>query len=254
MDARTRQRLAELNRNFYDQHGENFADARPRLPSGVKRVLQRIEPGSSVLEIGCGDGKVGRWLAQRGGGFYLGIDGSAAMLARAERFSEQLSVTREQSLFTGHCSLSFEHADVLDPAWTRTLAGRTFDWILAFAVFHHLPGAAARTRVLRELAAHLAPSGRLAMSNWQFTRSERLRQRIAPWSALGLAEADAEPNDHLLTWERKGQRGLRYVHLLDEAEARKLAEQAGLSVIEVFSSDGVTGELSEYVVMKRKPL
>lgn len=88
------------------------------------------------------------------------------------------------------------------------------------------------------------------MSNWQFTRSERLRQRIVAWSALNLTEADIEPGDHLLSWERNNRRGLRYVHLLDEAEARQMAAAAGLTVMEVFRSDGVTGDLADYVQIR----
>jgi SAM-dependent methyltransferase len=250
MDSATAHKLADLNRAFYDQHGEDFADSRPRLYPGVKRVLAQIEPGASVLEIGCGDGKVGRWLAQRGVR-YLGLDNSPVMIERAKRFSEQWIVDSGQSLSTVHYPLSFEQADVLTSDWSQPVEGRMFDWILAFAVFHHLPGAEARARVLRELAAHLIPGGRLAMSNWQFTRSERLRQRIAPWSALGLTQVDVEPNDYLLTWERKGQRGLRYVHVLDEAEARQMAENAALNVVEIFQSDGESGTLTDYVVMQR---
>lgn len=87
------------------------------------------------------------------------------------------------------------------------------------------------------------------MSNWQFTRSERLKTRIVPWSALGLDAGDVEAGDYLLSWERNGKRGLRYVHVLDEAEARRMAAVAGLSVTEVFRSDGVTGDLADYVTM-----
>ena len=89
------------------------------------------------------------------------------------------------------------------------------------------------------------------MSNWQFTRSERLQQRIVPWSALNLTGGDVEPGDYLLSWERNNRRGLRYVHVLDEAEARQMAGAAGLAVVEVFRSDGVTGDLADYVQMRK---
>jgi hypothetical protein len=103
--------------------------------------------------------------------------------------------------------------------------------------------------VLADLARRLAPGGKLAMSNWQPTRSDRLRRRCLPWSAAGLAPAEVEPGDYLLAWERKGATGMRYVHELNEAEARSLAARAGLTVAEVFSADGGTGDLAEYVLM-----
>lgn len=250
MNRATAQRLAQLNREFYDAHGEAFAESRPRLHPGIQRVLARIEGGARVLEIGCGDGKVGRRLAARGV-HYLGLDASAAMLERAERLSEQGAVnSKRPPPFTARGSLTFIYADLLDPAWSNALADRRFDWILAFAVFHHLPGAEARAEILKTLTAHLAEGGRLALSNWQFTRSARLKRRVAPWAVIGLSAGDVEPNDYLLTWERGGAHGLRYVHVLDEAEARRMAADAGLTVREVFQADGEGGKLADYVVLE----
>jgi 2-polyprenyl-3-methyl-5-hydroxy-6-metoxy-1,4-benzoquinol methylase len=197
-----------------------------------------------VLDVGCGDGKVGRRLAERGVQS-LGFDGSAAMIARARKLTENWRLKNSQF---SDSPITFAHADLLANDFS---VHELFDWITAFAVFHHLPGHAMRLRVLRRLAVHLAPGGALAMSNWQLTRSERLSARIAPWSLLGLSEAEVEPNDYLLRWERGGRRGLRYVHVLEEVEARRLADDAGLTVSEVFSADGASGDLAEYVVMQK---
>ena len=238
------QRLAQLNRDFYEVHAEAFAETRPRQPSGVARIVSGIAPGSRVLEVGCGDGKVGRRLAARGVQ-YLGMDSSAAMIARARALTENWRL--ENSQFS-NSPISFAIGDLLTSDYSPE---QSFDWILAFAVFHHLPSHETRVRVLRTLAAHLTFGGTLVMSNWQLTRSARLRERIVPWSELGLSDDEVEPDDYLLRWERGGRRGLRYVHVLAEAEARALAGEAGLSVVEVFSSDGVSGDLAEYVVMPR---
>jgi tRNA (uracil-5-)-methyltransferase TRM9 len=241
MELAIAQRLADLNQNFYDEHAEDFADTRPRLPAGVMRVLAQIPAGARVLEVGCGDGKVGRALARAGAGGYLGLDVSTAMLARAERY------TAAAEIAPGVCV--FRQADLMDAAWTSALPDQDFDWVLAFGVFHHLPGAAPRAGIFNTLAGRLAAGGTLVMANWQFTRSERLQRRQVPWSALDLRPEDVEFGDTLLPWERGGRTGLRYVHLLDEAEARRLAAGAGLRVREVFSADGVSGDLNEYWVM-----
>jgi SAM-dependent methyltransferase len=255
MELATAQQLADLNRRFYQEHGETFAETRPRLHPGVRRVLARVPRGARVLEVGCGDGKVGRWLVANANPVsYLGLDASAAMLERARRVtSGKWQVAGgTSSLVTRHPSqMSFELADLTEPDWPRILPSHPFDWILAFAVFHHLPGFDARAQILRALADRLAPGGAFVMSNWQFTRSERLKRRIVPWAAAHLAEADVEPGDYLLSWERGGRRGLRYVHALDEAEARRMAGTAGLTVVEVFRSDGATGDLADYVQMRK---
>jgi 2-polyprenyl-3-methyl-5-hydroxy-6-metoxy-1,4-benzoquinol methylase len=258
MEMSTARRLTELNQRFYAEHAENFADARPRLAAGVRQVLAAVAPGARVLEIGCGDGKVGRALARAGVGAYVGVDASEAMLDRAARFTTNdegpvggtEATVSTSGLRRVKRSFVFLPADLTAPAWPDVLPAEPFDWVLAFAVFHHLPGYDRRARVLKTLAEHLAPTGRVALSNWQLTRSDRLKQRIVPWSAGGLSDGEVEPGDYLVSWERKGTRGLRYVHLLDEAETQRMASQAGLRIVESFRADGVTGDLSDYAVME----
>ena len=257
MELSTVRLLADLNRRFYEAHAENFADARPRPQPGVRRIIDRIEPGARVLEVGCGDGKVARALPSVQ---YTGLDQSAALLERAARYMRKghetgdaddrrpLPATDDERLKP---SVVFVQADLLSPTLPTRLPATHFDWVLAFAVFHHLPSQAVRQEVLQQLVQRLAPGGQFVMSNWQFHTSARLLGRQAPWSTLDLTPEDVEPGDALLAWERKGRRGLRYVHALDTAEAHRLAEAAGLEVTEVFHADGVTQALAEYVVARR---
>jgi tRNA (uracil-5-)-methyltransferase TRM9 len=247
MELSTVQRLAELNRRFYEEHAENFADSRPRLNPGVRRVLERIHAGARVLEVGCGDGKVARALPPVD---YTGLDQSEALLRRAEEYTtkDERRRTKDEPFVLRPSSFVWFQADLLAP---ETLPSETYDFILAFAVFHHLPGRAQRQTVLARLAQCLAAGGVFAMSNWQFHTSPRLLERRAPWEAIGLTAADVEPGDALLTWERKGRTGLRYVHALDNAEAEALMTATGLEPVETFTADGHTGNLAAYVVARR---
>jgi SAM-dependent methyltransferase len=250
MELTTAQKLADLNRRFYEDHAAGYARARATPQPGIRRILAMIPPGARVLEIGCGDGKVARALvADSDVAAYFGLDLSPAMLARAAVMGDegQKHLRRPSSVVRP----SFALADLTSPDWPRVLPPEPFTYILAFAVLHHLPGFETRARVLRTLAEHLAPGGACAVSNWQFARSERLKRRIVPWSTLGLSENDVEPGDYLLTWERNKRSGLRYVHILDEAEARRMAAGAGLRVVEVFRADGVSGDLADYVRMRK---
>ena len=253
MESATIERLNALTREFYDEHAETFADSRPRLASGVRRVLAQVRPGARVLEVGCGDGKAARWLARQAApAFYVGVDGSQAMLERARQYSALDTAAKAGRQPPPAFQLgeeAFVVSDLAAPDWATALPKLPFDLILAFAVFHHLPRFETRARLMRDLAGRLASGGRLAMSNWQFLRSPKLRQHVVPWRALGMTEAEVEQGDYLLSWERRGRRGVRYVHLLDEDEARRLAGQAGLQVLEVFSADGASGDLAEYVVL-----
>src|SRR5262245_34862916 len=152
MELSTIHALAALNRRFYDEHAEDFADSRPRLAAGVQRVLAGIGSGARVLEVGCGDGKVGRALARAGVGGYVGLDASEAMLARARRYTtasrDEGRTTNEAIVVIHPSSFVFLPADLLSPSWPSLISGQSFDWILAFAVFHHLPGYELRTNLL----------------------------------------------------------------------------------------------------------
>jgi SAM-dependent methyltransferase len=178
------------------------------------------------------------------------------MLRRAQRYTtnDEGRKTKDTNAFSvsrsGPRPFVFLLCDLTTPAWQDAVAGQSFDWVLAFAVFHHLPGYDLRVGVLQRMAEHLAPGGRIAFSNWQLNRSARMLKRVVPWSAAGLSDENVEPGDYLLSWERNDRHGLRYVHVIDQPEAERMTADAGLRVVETFSADGVTGDLSEYRVME----
>jgi tRNA (uracil-5-)-methyltransferase TRM9 len=120
-----------------------------------------------------------------------------------------------------------------------------FDYALAFAVLHHLPGESTVIQLLMQMRSLLAPGGKFIFSVWQFLNSPRLRQRILDWSEIGLAESQVEPGDYLLDWRRGGQ-GLRYVHHFTSDELQRLAIRCGFCCVDEFLSDGKGGNLSLY--------
>jgi tRNA (uracil-5-)-methyltransferase TRM9 len=241
MNLRAARRLVRLNAEFYQTFAAEFAEARTALQPGIRRALAAIASARSVLDLGCGDGRVPQTLAgQDWAGDYLGVDASAALLERA----------RARDL--GGVRAEFRQADLATALWAARLPRQQFDAALLLAVLHHIPGAYWRTRLLRQAGSLLAPGGWLVISTWQFLDSARLREKIVPWEHAGLRATDVGPEDYLLDWRRGGE-GLRYAAALDEAALRGLAEAAGLRVEETYRSDGRTGTLSMYAVL-RKPL
>ena len=117
-------------------------------------------------------------------------------------------------------------------------------------MFHHIPGAALRLNLTRQVHDLLPDDGQFMLSNWNFMASPRLRARIVPWDAIELDQSDMDPGDHLLDW-RRGGHGLRYVHQFDEDELGDLAVAAGFSVIETTYSDGEGGRLGLYQVWEK---
>jgi SAM-dependent methyltransferase len=238
VDSQTADLLLQLNQQFYSNFASQFSATRQRLQPGVSRFLATIPAHANLLDLGCGNGELARALAASGhAGSYTGLDFSAELLQEA----------REKTP-PGYPARYFQIN--LAAAWEAPLGEASFDVVLAFAVLHHIPGAAFRQQFLANVSAWLRPGGRFTHSNWQFLQSPRLRARIQPWSRLDIPESAVDPGDYLLDWRRGGY-GLRYVHYFSEAELGALAGQAGFSVLDTYYADGASGRLGLYQTWKK---
>lgn len=237
-------RLLGLNRAFYDAFAADFADSRSTLQSGMLRALEAIGEARSIVDIGCGDGRVGRALAAGRGSNrvrrYVGVDFSAGLLAR--------SASPDVKLPPG---FDFVRCDLGAPGWPRSsaLLARPFEAAVCFSTLHHIPGPRRRLRLLRDVRSLLAPDARCVVSVWQFLHVPRLRRKIAAWSEAGLRAEDVDAGDYLLDW-RRGGRGLRYVHHFSETELAELCVRAGFEVVTTYRSDGQTGDMGLYALLK----
>jgi SAM-dependent methyltransferase len=240
-------KLLSLNREFYQTFAACFSDTRMRLQPGVKKMISSVPFDANILDLGCGNGELAHTLARRGHqGQYLGLDFSPDLLGIAR---DRLAKFR---------SISFIQADLSSSEWDTkviefandVMEADQFDFVLAFASFHHLPGRDIHIQTFKKVFALLNEEGRLIHSNWQFLKSERLRKRIQSWSRVGLTAEDVDPGDYLLDWRRGGY-GLRYVHYFSPEALRLLAEETGFNVVECFYSDGEGGNLGLYQVWKK---
>lgn len=229
--------LLDVNRAFYTRFAGDFARTRQSWPPGYDAILPYLAGAANVLDLGCGNGRFLAYLAaQEWRGQYVGLDGSAGLLAEAQQMAAGLEGV------TAHFAL----ADLLTPGW-QAAAGDPADAIVCLAVLHHIPTAASRRRILADAATLLAPGGRLIVSTWQFMTSARLRRRVLPWETVGLSADDVEAGDYLVAWG-EGAAGHRYCAFIDEAELHGLAEDAGLRAVASCRADGHEGNLNLYGV------
>ncbi len=240
MDTATIDTLLRLNRAFYGRFAAEYAHSRTANQPGWQRLLDFLPHQGRLLDAGCGHGRLARLLDQRERHLaYVGVDSSPQLLAVARSDAAALAVPTD-----------FIEADVTAPGWTARLPSDSFDAIVALAVLHHIPGRQLRRDLLTHLAGLLAARGVLVLSTWQFMNEARLRRKIVPWSAVGLTPEQVEAGDALLDWQRGGA-GLRYCHLVDEAELSALAGQAGLTVHAMFHDDGRGKNLNLFAVLRR---
>jgi SAM-dependent methyltransferase len=245
MDETTFQRLNALNQAFYRTTADAFDQTRGGPWPGWRALWERLPipppPGTcSVLDVGCGNARLGVFLAERlpsGVSLrYHGLDTDAALLARAAEALAERGVAPR-----------LERRDVLsDPP-----GAGAYDLVALFGVLHHIPGAARRVAFVRALAERVAAGGVLAFTCWRFYEYARFRERIVPWPQ-DLAGA-VEAGDYLLDW-RQGARALRYCHYVDDAEQAALvaaAEAAGLRVLATYRADGRSADANLYTLLGR---
>lgn len=240
MDETIAQTLLALNQCFYREFAPIFAETRSVGDTALRCILPYIPPAARVLDVGCGNGRLAALLdRERPGARYTGLDFVEEMVAIAQSAAGEL---RE-------IEAHFYVADIAVPGWSASFRPfAPFDVVAALAVLHHIPGLARRALVLREVASLLDVRGCLILSVWQFLENARMQRKLVPWKELGIPEECLEPGDYLLDWKRGG-RGLRYCHLVDEAELGRLAAESGLRIIETFRAGGREGDLSLFAVL-----
>jgi SAM-dependent methyltransferase len=239
MDEETTRALNELNLAFYRERAEEFSRTREHPWPGWERLLPLLpaEP-LRVLDIGCGNGRFGRFLeTRRPGGRYVGVDASEPLLEKAR---DHLPVSLDASL---------HRADFVSEAPDAALPPGPFSLVVLFGVLHGVPGASRRRALVAAAAQRLARGGILALAAWRFAELEDLRRRIVPWSGRSSIDtAQLEPGDHLLAWG--GIEALRYAHALDEHELAALTGGLGLIDVASFVDDGRGRERNRYAILR----
>ena len=233
MNDATVKRLNQINREFYQITAASFDESRGEPWPGWDVLLPYLKTPLSVLDVGCGNGRFGLFLAEKleSPPAYHGIDNNPALLDRARAA-------------LAHLDARLEDRDVIaDPPREGA-----YDLVALFGVLHHVPGCAHRRVFMQTLAQRVAPGGYLAFAAWCFYEYERFRARIVPWPD----DLDVEPHDHLLDW-RRGERALRYCHYVDEAEHADLIAATGLAELTTYRADGRTNDINRYSLLRRDP-
>jgi 2-polyprenyl-3-methyl-5-hydroxy-6-metoxy-1,4-benzoquinol methylase len=130
MDKETAARLLALNREFYAAFARPFAASRPVSDPGLVCILPYIPQRASVLDVGCGNGRLAHLLdRERPGATYLGVDAAPELVELARAQADELVTIAAE----------FRVADVARPGWDDALPRASFDCAALLAVLHHIP-------------------------------------------------------------------------------------------------------------------
>ena len=238
MNIDTARHLLAINRSFYRQHAADFSRTRRQAWAGWRELLPLLHGRARLLDVGCGNGRFGRFWAGANPGaplHYHALDASLPLLREAAHALRAFPMAKTR----------LEWRDIFN---NPPRHGR-YPLVALLGVLHHIPARARRAALLRALAARLTDDGVLIVTFWRFGEDARIRGRTLSWPPR-LAE-QVETNDFLLPWGDGDTGAIRYCHHFDETEERELIAESGLSLAQSFAADGTSGALNAYRILRR---
>jgi ubiquinone/menaquinone biosynthesis C-methylase UbiE len=165
-------------KNVYNQIAKDFDRSRIRIWPCVSNFLSQFNPGSELLDIGCGNGKN---IISRPDLKFKGIDLS----------DELVKICTDKGL------------DVIEASMTSLpFEEGTFDGFITVASYHHLSNDQDRTKALNEMYRILKTGGKGLIVVWAMEQPED--------STFHFTKPD-----ELVKWtyNKTGQTFMRYYHI-----------------------------------------
>ena len=216
------EKLLSLSAESYELIAADFDLTRKKaLWPEIERLAGAVKEGESVLDAGCGNGRLLQALAGRQID-YVGVDKSHALIELAAK---------------SYPDRKFFAADLLDEhAYPEELRSKKFDHIFCLAVLQHIPSRDWRQHFLINLRRQLKPGGRLIISSWNIWRSRNRPVLIRQiWEKITFRNR-RDFGDLVFPWKNNAGEPVkeRYYHAFTWCGLRRLAGEAGFKEIKIW--------------------
>jgi ubiquinone/menaquinone biosynthesis C-methylase UbiE len=141
---------------FYDTYAADFSKSRFRIWPLIRKFLDNLPSNSTVLDIGCGNGKNMNYGAQRKDLQMCGLEHSQALTDIC--LSQNLKV-------------------IQGDARALPYPNESFDAIIMIAVIHHI-NPEEHDIVLNEIKRVLKPNGTCLITNWATEQPENAKRQF----------------------------------------------------------------------------
>ncbi len=146
-------------KDTYNQISTNFSASRNYIWPDLKPFLEDVPEKASVLDLGCGNGRLLLGLPPKID--YLGIDQSDSLLEKAKEL---------------HPGYKFLEGDITDKSIWEKLPH--YDYIFCVAIIHHLPSYHQHLFLLKQIEKHLKPNGKVLVTAWNLWQPKLLKHHL----------------------------------------------------------------------------
>ena len=223
--------LLLASRAGYEKIASDFSHTRGWFWPELGFIWNLIPKKARLLDIGCGNGRL-LTMPESDGINYSGIDFSRGLIDIARtRYANR------------------PHTEFIDGnALALSFPDKTFDTVVSFAVFHHIPSRAYRIQFLREAARVAKPGAFIIITAWNVWRA-RPTTIIKFALQKFFSPVRFDFGDVLLNFNN--EKNARYVHALTISEIRSLAEEAGLAVDRLEKIRRPSGEENFFILLRK---
>ena len=167
--------------NVYDSIARNFDKKRYKVWRKVAGFLDTLEPNTTMLEVGCGNGKN---MLYRHDLQVYGIDIS----------QEQISICKAKGLNVIQSNMT-----------VLPFNDFTFDSVISIATYHHLQTDKERKQSLYEMYRVLKSGGKVLISVWAMEQPSDTKRKFTK-------------SDEMVSWKLGETTYYRYYHIYKEDE------------------------------------
>jgi N-acetylglucosaminyldiphosphoundecaprenol N-acetyl-beta-D-mannosaminyltransferase len=231
MKKETAIKLLEEVRETYDTIAADFDRTRQRVWPEFDKFTDYLPSEAKILDIGCGNGRLLKYLKDKDYHSYLGVDNS----------KELLELAKEQH------SGKKDHFKVGDQTGIPVEDG-SHDVVFSIAALHHIPSRALQLKAMGECHRALTPNGVLLLTVWDLYRWKSLPYYFHAFIRSIFTLGNYSRRDLFVPWGKKNPK-MRYCYAFMMPELRELLSDAGFEIMSSWTVG--TGKSGNHVIVAR---
>jgi SAM-dependent methyltransferase len=203
--------------NTYQNIADDFSSSRYKVWDSVKEFLDKIEVGSKILEVGCGNGK-------------------NLLYRKDDLQSYGCDISDEFVMICKERGLNVEKGNNINLNYETNY----FDNTMSVAVIHHISSQERRIQAIKELVRVTKPGGIIFIEVWAMKQDKSSRFNFTD-------------QDILVPFKDKASRnilGKRFYHIYKDGELEKEIEILdNIKIIKKFYEKGNWGIILEKLIL-----